>query len=564
MTTHVFGVNNVAALHTPPYREIHPQWNWNLVAASFAVSLVGAFTSTQIMCSARVARNFTSAIVWTLLGSFVFGFCGIWALHEVAMLACELDVRVGMKITETMLSALLATVFTFAALGSGQLRERWGEKKRKDRRCYMRRKRGERLERDEPAPNSQLLAETAYRDGHYMSGPLSPQSTRDSVEEMEQDEEDVDNRPDDALLSRHRSQNGHIDKHPSTKPSMARYFKNKAQALIRPISSSIDSAETPRIVPPPLSRSSSSEYSSSATSFGFGHLLVYRDPSASRTTNLLEATLVPLYAGLTFANIFKGFAWSLAITGMHYVGLLGIDVPQGYIIFRPSLVALSALISWIVCTVGCILMMSMETRLGQQILFSFVASLGVAAMHFTGMWAATFVTTLPPSEDRGYPPALAIAVSTVAIVTCLAANFLLAHSATVSRDKLAEIVVTKRKLWRTIAQKESAEAAASARSDFIASASHEIRTPLHHLQGYADLLSRTELTDESRLLLQAIQGATKTLSSITNNVLDWSRIEKDSEAAYRPVDLDVRVTCDAVMNLLPASDDDTDIELLVP
>lgn len=100
----------------------------------------------------------------------------------------------------------------------------------------------------------------------------------------------------------------------------------------------------------------------------------------------------------------------------------------------------------------------------------------------------------------------------IAIVTCIAANGLLAHAVTVSRNKLAEIVLTRKKLWRTIAQKENAEAAAAARSEFIASASHEIRTPLHHLQGYSDLLSQTELTEEGRALLHAIQRATKTLS----------------------------------------------------
>lgn len=124
----------------------------------------------------------------------------------------------------------------------------------------------------------------------------------------------------------------------------------------------------------------------------------------------------------------------------------------------------------------------------------------------------TFWSLAPPSDERGYPPALAIAIVSIAIVTCMAANFLLAHVATISRNKLAEIVLTRKELWRTIAQKENAEAAAAARSDFIASASHEIRTPLHHLQGYGDLLSRTKLTDEGRVLLYAIQRATKTLS----------------------------------------------------
>lgn len=112
------------------------------------------------------------------------------------------------------------------------------------------------------------------------------------------------------------------------------------------------------------------------------------------------------------------------------------------------------------------------------------------------------------------------------------ANLLLAHVATVSRNKLAEIVWTRKELWRTIAQKENAEAAAAARSDFIASASHEIRTPLHHLQGYSDLLSRTELTEEGRLLLYAIQHATKSLSLSACFMLPYLRIRPFELTAF--------------------------------
>lgn len=112
-------------------------------------------------------------------------------------------------------------------------------------------------------------------------------------------------------------------------------------------------------------------------------------------------------------------------------------------------------------------MSQMEAFLSQQLLFSIVATTGVAAMHFTGMRAATFTSSEPPSEVRGYPPELAIAIVAIAITTCILANGLLAHAATVSRNKLAEIVWTRRKLWRTIAQKENAEQAAAARSEFI-------------------------------------------------------------------------------------------------
>ncbi|KAL8704844.1 MAG: hypothetical protein Q9201_002003 [Fulgogasparrea decipioides] len=179
------------------------------------------------------------------------------------------------------------------------------------------------------------------------------------------------------------------------------------------------------------------------------------------------------------------------------------------------------------------------------------------------MAAVTFWSTAPPSPKRGYPPALAVAIVTIAITTCMVANFLLAHVATVSRNKLAEIVWTRKTLWRTIAQKENAEAAAAARSEFIASASHEIRTPLHHLQGYSDLLSRTQLTEEGRTLLFAIQQATRTLSLITNNVLDWSKLERGGDAICRPIDLDMRTVCESILMLLPNRDNEADVDLLV-
>lgn len=196
------------------------------------------------------------------------------------------------------------------------------------------------------------------------------------------------------------------------------------------------------------------------------------------------------------------------------------------------------------------------------------------------MRAVTFCSYDGPSEKRGYPSMLAVAIGTIAIITCIAANFLLAHVATLSRNKLAEIVMTRKQLWKTIALKENAEAAAAARSDFIASASHEIRTPLHHLQGYSDLLSQTQLTEEGRTLLYAIQHATKTLSLsirhrtavlqllltaslVTNNVLDWSKLEKDVDASCRPVALDMRTVCESILLLLPNKDDEDNVELMV-
>ena len=104
----------------------------------------------------------------------------------------------------------------------------------------------------------------------------------------------------------------------------------------------------------------------------------------SPATNVFLATGRSLYAGLTLVNCVKGFFWSLAITSMHYVGIVALRIPDGYFTLDPFLFILSALISWAVCTIGCILMSQMETNLARQFLFSFVAAAGVAAMHFTG------------------------------------------------------------------------------------------------------------------------------------------------------------------------------------
>lgn len=117
----------------------------------------------------------------------------------------------------------------------------------------------------------------------------------------------------------------------------------------------------------------------------------------SPAKNAFIATGEALYDGCTTRNIVKGFIWSLAITSMHYVGIAALRVPDGYFTLDIGFVVLSALISWIVCLVGCILMLRLETNLAQQCLFSVVASTGVAAMHFTGMYD---LMTPGPAADQ--------------------------------------------------------------------------------------------------------------------------------------------------------------------
>ncbi|KAH9830411.1 uncharacterized protein C8Q71DRAFT_842568, partial [Rhodofomes roseus] len=102
-----------------PERQLVPQWAPELVVLSYAISWLGAYTSTQIVIHAKYTRNSLAKWLWTLLASLAFGFCAIWSMHFVGMLACGLDIEIGFDPSLTALSAVVAVVFTFAALSSG-------------------------------------------------------------------------------------------------------------------------------------------------------------------------------------------------------------------------------------------------------------------------------------------------------------------------------------------------------------------------------------------------------------------------------------------------------------
>ena len=70
-----------------------------------------------------------------------------------------------------------------------------------------------------------------------------------------------------------------------------------------------------------------------------------------------------------------------------------------------------------------------------------------------------------------------------------------------------------------------AEAATRAKSDFFAMMSHEIRPPLNSITGFADLLAGTDLDVEQSECLGMIDNNTRSLLSIINDVLDFSKIE---------------------------------------
>ena len=155
-----------------------------------------------------------------------------------------------------------------------------------------------------------------------------------------------------------------------------------------------------------------------------------------------------------------------------------------------------------------------------------------------------------------------IAVSLSAVKTDQGTKVLWVITDITERNRLqAEIEARAAELEE---ERDRAEAANRAKSDFVANMSHEIRTPMNAVLGMVYLLGNTALTSEQRKYLAMVRVSGQSLLGILNDVLDFSKIEaRRMELAPTEFDLDEVMNTLATTMTMNAGDKELELAIAI-
>ena len=237
--------------------------------------------------------------------------------------------------------------------------------------------------------------------------------------------------------------------------------------------------------------------------------------------------------------LLPGVLIGIGIASMHYTGDLSMRLSPG-IRYDPLLFVASVLIAIGAATAA--LWIAFHLARQRAVFTNFGAALvmgaAVIGMHFTGVAAAKFdldsvCLAAGPILDEEW---MAYTIGGFTFVILTATMLLSAYDARLSsaivggaeklRQANEQLELRVRERTEELRQsRDAARAGSEAKSAFVATMSHEIRTPMNAMIGMLELLSYSKLSSDQREMLSAARDSSRSLLTLIDDVLDFSKIE---------------------------------------
>ncbi len=126
---------------------------------------------------------------------------------------------------------------------------------------------------------------------------------------------------------------------------------------------------------------------------------------------------------------------------------------------------------------------------------------------------------------------------------------------------ISQVIQAGRAEKALLVAKQEAEAATTAKGDFLARMSHEIRTPMNAVIGLTHLALRTDLSSKQLDYMRKIRGSSQALLGIINDILDFSKIEA-GKLSLENIVFDLRDVFDNLTNIVTVKSEEKGLELL--
>jgi signal transduction histidine kinase/CheY-like chemotaxis protein len=262
----------------------------------------------------------------------------------------------------------------------------------------------------------------------------------------------------------------------------------------------------------------------------FRHLLVFASvaTTASAASAVGAALLLKIVDGLDYGQSFQ--VWFIGdALGLMIVtpALLSLDVRGRAWLAAPNRLRRMALVL-LPPAVTVVAFLQPQWRGGFFVFSAFILvafqaqTVGVALALLASVLISTILSAMGygPAAAEGGHGALMLQIFMLA---CAATSFPVA--AAISRRNVLEasLAATARDFQLLAAE---AEAAATAKSEFLSNMSHEIRTPLTAIIGFSQLLQAgEELPPSAQTYSDRIATAGQALLTVVNDILDFSKIE---------------------------------------